>query len=114
MMRLSYWVFFCLSLLIVDARHRHRHADLIRESKSISKTAERLRMEKQILDAHNAYRKKHCVGEVTLDDELNQSAQKYADEMASTNIFEHSDQDVVGENLYMKSSSKEIKNFDGS
>lgn len=111
-MRLYYCIFLSLSI-IVDARHHRFDEDLIRELKSISTVEERLRMEKQILNAHNTYRKKHCVPEVELDDELNRSAQKYAEQMALTNYFEHSDQDVAGENLYMKSSSKEIKNFDG-
>lgn len=111
MMHSYFWLLLVLSF-IADARY-HNNDILIHRARSTSSTEERHLLQKQILNAHNAYRKKHCVSEVVLDEDLNRSAQKYADELAKTNIFDHSDQDIVGENLYMKSSTKEIQNFDG-
>lgn len=55
------------------------------------------------------YRTKHCTPELTLDPELNEIAQKYAEQLAASGSFEHSDnklnEESLGENLYWQSGS---------
>ena len=54
----------------------------------------------EMLQAHNKYRAQHCVEPLTLDDELNDEAQKYAEYLLSINRLEHAKLSGVGENLY--------------
>ena len=76
-------------------------------------TADQVEVQNQVLKRHNEYRSKHCAPALALDDQLNLSAQKYAEKLAAENIFDHSEGADYGENLYMKSSSKDIKKFNG-
>jgi uncharacterized protein YkwD len=51
------------------------------------------------LKAHNKYREKHHVGELKLSKELCDIAQKYAEKMARTSVFAHSDGKFNGKNM---------------
>ena len=53
----------------------------------------------EVLERHNKLRKDHGVPPLTLDKKLSRSAQAWADELAKTGAFEHSDSGA-GENLY--------------
>lgn len=64
-------------------------------------TANQRQFQKEMLDAHNKYRAKHCARALQLEDSLSQSAQNYAQRLADTNTFQHSNIRGVGENLYM-------------
>jgi len=57
------------------------------------------------LDAHNKYRKRHAVSSLELSKDLCDAAQEYAEQLAKTNIFEHSGDPLYGENLYWSWSS---------
>lgn len=57
------------------------------------------------LKAHNEYRKCHGANPVELDKTLNEYAQKWADHMAATSKFEHSETNY-GENIACTKSSK--------
>jgi len=59
----------------------------------------------EALDQHNKYRTIHGVKPLTLDSKLNAHAQKYAQHLAKTSTFEHSDDPDYGENLYWSWSS---------
>ena len=53
------------------------------------------------LKAHNAYRTQHGVVSLIEDALVDASAQSYADQLAATNVYEHSkNRDNTGENLY--------------
>ncbi|CAF1533626.1 unnamed protein product [Rotaria sp. Silwood1] len=65
------------------------------------------------LKHHNYLRARHCALPLKLDDELNTIAQDYADYLARTNSFQHSN-NGYGENLYMSSSSSPITSVDGT
>ena len=56
------------------------------------------------MDAHNKYRAKHHAGKLVLNQELCDIAQKYAQELARTGNFAHSNGsfhgDNMGENLF--------------
>ena len=60
--------------------------------------------QKSALDAHNKYRAKHHVGKLVLNQELCDIAQKYAEQLARTGNFAHSNGsfhgDNMGENLF--------------
>ncbi|CAF1382972.1 unnamed protein product [Didymodactylos carnosus] len=62
----------------------------------------------QALDAHNQYRRKHCVPVMTLDSNLNNKAQQYAQYLAQNNVFQHSNHQGMGENLWMISTTGEL------
>jgi uncharacterized protein YkwD len=87
--------------------------ELLQLRRSLSFTAEQRQFQKQMLDAHNTYRTRHCVPSLELDDQISHSAQQYAENLASANQFVHSDMPDLGENLSRMTSSKEIKSFDG-
>merc|ERR1712004_948133 len=55
------------------------------------------------LTAHNAYRAKHGVPALKLNDELNDVAQEWADYLMAVDSFEHRHPNKYGENLYMSS-----------
>lgn len=52
------------------------------------------------LSQHNTYRATHRAPELTTSETLNNSAQSWAEYLASTGKFEHSGTDGVGENLF--------------
>ena len=60
--------------------------------------------QKSALDAHNNYRAKHHVGKLVLNQQLCDIAQRYAEELARTGNFAHSNDsfhgDNMGENLF--------------
>ncbi len=60
---------------------------------------------KEALVAHNKARDKHGVPHLKVNEELNQHAQKWADHLASTNAFKHSENHEMGENICMHYSS---------
>merc|ERR1712126_749088 len=55
------------------------------------------------LTAHNAYRAKHGVPALKLNNELNDVAQEWADYLMAVDGFEHRHPNKYGENLYMSS-----------
>ena len=63
--------------------------------------------------AHNQYRARHCAPSMTLDDELNQSAQAYAEKLVQLGQLIHSGRNGVGENLYATWSSAPLTKLDG-
>ena len=72
------------------------------ESKTPSITGSEF--QKSALEAHNKYRAKHHVGKLVLNQELCDIAQKYAEKLARTGNFAHSNGsfhgDNMGENLF--------------
>jgi len=63
------------------------------------------KFELEALLAHNKYRVRHGVCLLQLDRKLCTLAQKYADTLAETDTFQHSNDPVYGENLYWSWSS---------
>ncbi len=57
------------------------------------------------LQRHNFYRRRHRVGNLFFDRNLENIAQNYAKNLASTNRFEHSNVKSLGENLYIECST---------
>ncbi|EDX78347.1 SCP-like extracellular protein, putative [Coleofasciculus chthonoplastes PCC 7420] len=53
------------------------------------------------LSQHNTYRNTHNSPDMTLSDSLNDSAQNWADYLATNGVFEHSNSSGVGENIYV-------------
>jgi uncharacterized protein YkwD len=53
------------------------------------------------LSQHNTYRNTHNSPDMTLSDSLNDSAQNWADYLATNGVFEHSNSSDVGENIYV-------------
>lgn len=53
------------------------------------------------LSQHNTYRAIHHAPDLASDNSLESSAQAWANQLASTGAFEHSDGSGVGENLYV-------------
>jgi uncharacterized protein YkwD len=51
------------------------------------------------LDSHNNYRNLHGVNRLKLNHELSQIAQQWAERIASTNTFEHSNNMYLGQSL---------------
>ncbi|UJR21893.1 hypothetical protein I4U23_024965 [Adineta vaga] len=76
-------------------------------------TAQR-KFQREVLNAHNIYRSRHCASSLRIDDRLSRSAQNYAQRLANMNTMVHSGMKGVGENLYMMSSSNEITQMSGS
>ena len=69
--------------------------------------------QQQALDAHNAYRKTHCVPALQLDDGLSRSAQNYAQTLVSLNQMVHSQTPGLGENIYYSWSSDPMTSING-
>lgn len=67
----------------------------------------------EALAEHNAKRQLHCTGPMTLDDALNTVAQDYAQHLADTDQFVHSNTPGLGENLFKMSSSDPITSLSG-
>jgi uncharacterized protein YkwD len=76
-------------------------------------TAKQRKFQHQMLKAHNAYRTKHCARPLELDDDLNRSAQKYAEKIAAMDQMVHSHTPGLGENLYWAWSSDRITSVNG-
>jgi uncharacterized protein YkwD len=57
------------------------------------------------LKQHNVYRARHGVPPLALSAQLNDVAQRYAEQLARTNQLVHSDNTQLGENLYAFGSS---------
>ena len=75
--------------------------------------SDQLRFRQEMLQAHNEYRARHCVPALTLDSNLNNGAQQYAEYLVRINRLQHSGASGVGENLAMRSSSAAIRNYSG-
>ncbi len=76
-------------------------------------TTVQTQFQKQMLDAHNRYRTRHCASSLRLDDSISRSAQNYAQHLANINQMVHSGTSGLGENLYMKWSSASINTING-
>ncbi|XP_077417145.1 GLI pathogenesis-related 2 [Vanacampus margaritifer] len=63
---------------------------------------------REFLEAHNAYRAQHNAPSMTLNSELNVTAQRWADRLLALGVAQHSGGDD-GENIYYKWSSVPIK-----
>jgi len=61
--------------------------------------------EKQALEAHNAYRKRHGAKSLKFSKKLTAYAQEWADKLAREDGFEHRQNNTYGENLYSSWSS---------
>jgi len=77
-------------------------------------TPEQRQYQQQMLDSTNKYRARHCVPPLVPDDDLNRSAQNYAQTLADADKFEHSHTPGLGENLWMSMSSAPIDTVSGA
>jgi uncharacterized protein YkwD len=75
-------------------------------------TPAQIQFQQETVQAHNKLRALHCAPALRLDDKLSQTAQAYAEYLATQNKFEHS-KNGYGENLYMMSSSAPLTNIQG-
>jgi uncharacterized protein YkwD len=75
-------------------------------------TTAQIKFQQESLQAHNQLRARNCAPPLQLDDKLSQTAQAYAEYLASQNKFQHSN-NGYGENLYMMSSSAPLTNLAG-
>ncbi|XP_033107355.1 Golgi-associated plant pathogenesis-related protein 1-like [Anneissia japonica] len=71
----------------------------------ISKS-EQKQFQQEALTTHNEYRVKHGVPKLTASEDLNKHSQKWAEHLAKTGKFEHSEQRQYGENIAMHYSSE--------
>ncbi|XP_071948293.1 uncharacterized protein [Antedon mediterranea] len=78
---------------------------LFRKGDSLSKSDIK-EFQQDALETHNEYRVKHGVPKLKASDELNKHSQKWAEHLAKTGKFEHSDQRKYGENIAMHYSSE--------
>jgi len=76
-------------------------------------TTAQIQFQKEMLAAHNAYRKSHCVPALVLDDQLSRQAQDYADKLIATDTFAHSHTSGVGENLWAISTTGKLGTITG-
>ena len=65
------------------------------------------KFKREFLDRHNQLREESGVPDLVLDDSINQFAQEWADEIASSGDFEHRPNNSYGENLYEHGGRKE-------
>ena len=117
-MHLSMFITFAILFLMIayvkcsiDDVEANYELFLKRQSSSFT-TAQR-RFQYQMLKAHNIYRSRHCAPRLILDDDLSHSAQMYAEKLAETNHFQHSDAEDYGENIFMIKSTNKIENIHG-
>ncbi len=110
---------FGLEKQLVEARNAHKRKlphtrelfDLNHLMKQFSGsfTNDQRRVQQEMLEWHNYYRKRHCVGALRLDDSLSRSAQNYAEKLANViGSLVHSQTPGLGENLYWAYSSRGI------
>jgi glioma pathogenesis-related protein 2 len=57
------------------------------------------------LNAHNAYRAQHGCPPLTLDDNLTQWAQDWANQLANKRVMQHRPNNKYGENIFMMAGS---------
>jgi uncharacterized protein YkwD len=76
---------------------------------------EQRKFQYDMLNTHNILRKRHCVPPLILDDKISKNAQAYAEYLAKqdSKIIHSNKKDLLGENLYSKTTSNPIKNPDG-
>jgi hypothetical protein len=84
---------------------------LSRQMKNFTTTQRKF--QREMLNAHNNYRSRHCARPFRLDDNLSRSAQNYAQRLANINTMVHSGTKGLGENLYMMTSSSKITTITG-
>ena len=90
-----FFTFACLTTLSLDKPFENIREECLKLFRKVS------------LDKHNGYRKMHNSSNLEQDSATDDTAQKYADELAQTNIFEHSkDLWNVDENLFAKYSTE--------
>ena len=68
----------------------------------------------EALEAHNKYRKQHCVGELTIDPRLNELALEWAENLATIGSLKYKNATYCDENLgenILKFKLKESKTF---
>ena len=63
-------------------------------------------MAQEALDAHNRYRAEVGVPPLKWSDTLSNSSQQWADQLAATGTFQHSNAQGVGENIWMGTSNR--------
>ena len=114
---------FGLEKQLVVARNAHKRKlsstrqlfdlnHLMKQSGSF--TSDQRRVQQEMLDEHNYYRKRHCVGALRLDDSLSRSAQNYAEKLANyIGSLVHSGTSGLGENLYWSYNSRGIGSING-
>ncbi|CAF4077497.1 unnamed protein product, partial [Rotaria sordida] len=76
-------------------------------------TPAQLTFQGETLQRHNTLRARHCAKSLQLNNNLNKIAQDYADYLAATNGFQHSN-NGYGENLYTFSSSATLGMLHGN
>ncbi|CAF0790997.1 unnamed protein product [Didymodactylos carnosus] len=85
-----------------------------RSSSASTQTA----VQKNALRQHNIFRRRHCVSALKLNNTLNSIAQRYANKLANTNTFVHSNNKLngqrLGENLWQTTSSRRLTAVDGT
>uniref|UniRef100_A0A667Y697 SCP domain-containing protein n=1 Tax=Myripristis murdjan TaxID=586833 RepID=A0A667Y697_9TELE len=64
----------------------------------------------EFLDTHNAYRRTHQAPPLTFSDDLNTTAQKWADHLLSIKKLQHSNGNV-GENIYYASRKEAVDSW---
>jgi uncharacterized protein YkwD len=64
-----------------------------------SSTRQKVPFVKEALDEHNSLRGVHCVQELKLNRDLCSIAQKWAETIAETGAFEHSNNKYLGQSL---------------
>jgi glioma pathogenesis-related protein 2 len=60
---------------------------------------------KAFLASHNEYRAKHGADELILSSEIVETAQNFSANLATNDLFQHSDNEGLGENIALSSSS---------
>jgi uncharacterized protein YkwD len=63
----------------------------------------------EVLQVHNKLRDLHDTKNLTYDSKLEKTAQLWADHLAEKGLFEHSDQDDFGENLFSRRTTEKLK-----
>ena len=67
-----------------------------------------LRLQQEMLQAHNTYRARHCAPSLTLDENLNKRAQKYAGYLAYIDKMVACNNCSFGQNLYVQNNSARL------
>lgn len=96
---------------LVNHRASFKLNDFLKRGTSF--TTKQLTFQKEMLAAHNGYRKKHCTPALILDDSISRSAQDFADKLIATNQFAHSNTKGLGENLWITWTSGKLSTVNG-